>query len=157
MTSAVVLHVSGTPRPKQSARWVNGRPVSVAKTQKHLKAWTQRIVTACRAHLRAGGQPLSGAIAIRTDCFFASKDSKRHGQPHTNVPDKDNLEKAILDALQRGGILANDSAVAGGPLWKWWAAKAGAVIELRPFNSQAVERASVARDSDDDLGAKELS
>lgn len=63
---------------------------------------------------------------------FPTKDSKRHGLPHTHVPDADNLAKLALDALQRSGTLANDSAVSALTVRKVWCASplAGATFML---------------------------
>lgn len=63
-----------------------------------------------------------------------TKDSKRHGLPHTHVPDADNLAKLALDALQRAGTLANDSAVSSLSVRKVWASgdQAGASFLLEP-------------------------
>jgi hypothetical protein len=75
-----------------------------------------------------GDVPLSVVILFR----FPTKDSKRHGLPHTFVPDADNLAKLALDALQRSGTIANDSAVSALTVRKVWCASplAGAVFVL---------------------------
>lgn len=63
---------------------------------------------------------------------FPTRDTRRHGLPHTHVPDADNLAKLALDALQRAGTLANDSAVSHLAVRKIWCASplAGADFTL---------------------------
>jgi Holliday junction resolvase RusA-like endonuclease len=49
--------------------------------------------------------------------------------PHTQKPDKDNLEKAVMDALTSIGIWKDDCQVYGGITEKYWTAdKSGAEI-----------------------------
>jgi len=37
---------------------------------------------------------------------------------HTSKPDRDNVDKAILDALVSCGVLSDDKIVCGGQIWK---------------------------------------
>lgn len=71
--------------------------------------------------------PLTGPL--RVDCvfvfprhsnkFWKSKPTPRYF--HTVKPDRDNLDKAVLDAL-KGTVLADDASVCGGEIWKYHAA-----------------------------------
>jgi Holliday junction resolvase RusA-like endonuclease len=146
----IVLHVSGTPRPKQSARFVKGRVVSVERTNKLLKLWKASVRSQALRYSRSGGACIDGAVRADIDFYFATPKRERWGQPHTHVPDKDNLEKAVLDALKDTGVFTDDKMVAGGAVFKWWSEAAGAVIVLKPFQSH-VDDSHV--DDGDDLGA----
>ena len=42
------------------------------------------------------------------------------GLHRATKPDRDNLDKAILDALVRGGALVDDAGVCCGSVAKWW-------------------------------------
>lgn len=73
------------------------------------------------------GAPLSGPL--RVDCVFVFPRTK--GQqwkkrpmprlPHTKKPDRDNIDKAVLDALT-GILWVDDCQVCAGSLEKWIAA-----------------------------------
>lgn len=73
------------------------------------------------------GPPLEGAV--RVDCLFVfpresskvwkSKPMPRY--PHVVKPDRDNLDKLILDCL-RGVVLVDDNQVCAGEIQKWRAA-----------------------------------
>lgn len=73
------------------------------------------------------GPPLTGAL--RVDCIFVfpreqskvwkTKPMPRY--PHIVKPDRDNCDKAVLDAL-KGTIIREDSLVCDGRIQKWRAA-----------------------------------
>ena len=59
--------------------------------------------------------------------WSAAKRAKHTGQPHRNKPDKDNLEKALLDAL-----LADDSGVWDGRVSKVWGDAGRIIVQAIP-------------------------
>ena len=73
-----------------------------------------------------------GATAVSIDFSFPTKDTSRHGKPHTSRPDADNLAKLILDSLMRAGLIGDDAAVSSLTVRKTWgsASRAGADITL---------------------------
>lgn len=129
----IVLHVHGTPRPKQSARFVDGRAVGVTRTKRLQKLWAQQVVQAC-AVIADRPNWLNGPLCADRVFWFGTDKTERYGQPHTHRPDGDNLEKMMFDCMQSAGLIGNDSHVAGGSgPWKLWAPKPGAMIVLRPW------------------------
>jgi Holliday junction resolvase RusA-like endonuclease len=67
--------------------------------------------------------------------MFPCKDPKKWGTPHTVRPDKDNLEKAVLDCLVKAGILADDSLVYDGSFQKVWAERGGLSVVIKTSQS----------------------
>jgi Holliday junction resolvase RusA-like endonuclease len=74
-----------------------------------------------------------GQVNISWTAFFSipkSYSAKRRaalaGKPHTVKPDRDNVDKALLDAL-----FENDSIVSGGHLQKLWDDGRGARVEMK--------------------------
>lgn len=76
------------------------------------------------------GVPFTGPTGIKWIALFARPKShfKRNGELkenaptwHTGKPDRDNLDKALLDALVNAGILADDKQVCSGELLKVYA------------------------------------
>lgn len=125
---AITFTATGIPRPQPRPRVFRGRAVSTADPK--ARDWSDAIVRAASplGRVPLGDVPLAVVILFR----FPTKDAKRHGLPHTFVPDADNLAKLALDALQRSGTLANDSAVSLLSVRKVWAAgdQAGATFLL---------------------------
>lgn len=95
--------------------------------------WKDHPITAFKATVRLAAQeaykgpPLNGAL--RVDCIFVfpreqskvwkTKPMPRY--PHIVKPDRDNCDKAVLDAL-KGTIIREDSLVCDGRIQKWRAA-----------------------------------
>jgi Holliday junction resolvase RusA-like endonuclease len=116
------FEVVGLPAPQGSKSAIvrGGRAVMVeGKTDgqraKHT-SWRDSVATAAR-HVAEHDDvtaPLSGPLGI--DVLFrmprpASRPKSHHGW-HTVAPDKDKLLRATFDALQAGGLVANDSMFA---------------------------------------------
>ena len=61
--------------------------------------------------------------------FYFQKKGLNTTIPHTSKPDKDNLEKVVMDALTGIGVWNDDSQVYGGRTAKFWTDdKSGAEI-----------------------------
>jgi Holliday junction resolvase RusA-like endonuclease len=122
------FHVAGTPRPQSRPRFVHGRVVS--SPSRLLKLWRTLMLAAF-----VNGRPVNGPIRepVTVDCvaMFACKDAKKWGTPHSVRPDKDNLEKAVLDCLVRAGVLKDDSLVYGGDFRKVWAERGALDVVVR--------------------------
>ena len=82
--------------------------------------------------LMAGTMVLFGALAWWADKRWPAGAPERIGTDHTHKPDKDNLEKAVLDVLEMCGVFANDSQVSRGPVEKIWGARSGLSVEIAP-------------------------
>lgn len=82
-------------------------------------------------------EPWTGPIRLTIDAFFErpkylqKRSSPEGAIPHTSRPDRDNVDKAVMDALKDVGLFVDDAQVCDGPVRKWWVAKgcaAGVVI-----------------------------
>lgn len=71
------------------------------------------------------GRPLHGPTRVDVEAVFPRPKSliwKRKPMPrllHTAKPDRDNLDKCVLDALTQAGVIRDDAQVCGGEIWKW--------------------------------------
>lgn len=95
--------------------------------------WKQNIKRAAREQLglTEQSQPLittCSPIHCSIDIYFPRTRELEKAKypdgaiPHTKKPDRDNIEKGILDAL-RGIAFADDCAVCGGEVRKWYCAR----------------------------------
>lgn len=149
VNNMITLHIPGVARPKQSARFMNGRVIPVEATNRLLKLWGMSVAQACRRALDAGAEPIPGAVSIDVQFFFPTNKAERWGKPHTQRPDIDNLTKGLYDYLKKNKILAGDDCtIAGGENLKMWAKDAGTVLTIRPFGSPRTLEA----DQEDDIG-----
>lgn len=91
--------------------------------------WKAIVALAARPHRPV--EPISGPVRVTIDLFFPRpKRLMRKSDPdypiaHTSKPDRDNCEKAILDALTQDGWWHDDAQVCGGEVCKWYVSKGG--------------------------------
>lgn len=124
----LVFFVPGVPRPQPRPRLVKSGNV-ISTLDKNAARWRAQV----RKHVldamknRAGVEraclvrPLDGALRVDMRFCFPTKETSRHGKHHLQVPDKDNLEKLVLDSMEAAGIFAkSDSQVAEGETSKFW-------------------------------------
>jgi Holliday junction resolvase RusA-like endonuclease len=148
--------VFGTPRGKSRPRWTGKHMVSTANP--HEKLWKRFVERAAFAAVICRGDPLplfKGPVRCRMVFTFEPprSDRERIGTPHTLKPDKDNLEKLVLDAMTRAKVFRDDSQVADGPVEKWWGDRAGVVVMVEQIDGSAQSPIAEEPDAPDWLGA----
>lgn len=136
----------GQPRPQPTIRRGKGgkvfpgmfHPDSPGKSEKArkraapymaAKAFSDAIQTAVWQSGLRPSSPWSGPIRLDYDVFFErpkymlAKKFPDSTFLHTAKPDRDNLEKPIMDALKKAGLLVDDCFVCEGEPRKWYAAR----------------------------------
>ena len=65
------------------------------------------------------------------ESWSSKKKAQMLGQPHQQAPDKDNLEKALMDAIysKRGKQGSDDSHIYHNEVLKFWGAKGAIIIQ----------------------------
>lgn len=153
MPDQIVLHFDGTPQPQPRPRAVRGHITSAGALSKAGKAWRAQVEAVCAAArdgLDLDGEHawFRGALCVDLLFWFATDKAERHDGPHTAKPDKDNLEKMVLDCADRVKLLPKgDQRVSGGFTHKLWAPRPGALMRLRPWSPPPIPG------DDDDMGA----
>ena len=129
--SACEFRVNGDPiaQPRPRARNA-GAHARVYSPQSHpVYAWRAAIVEAAAPHKPA--EPLTGPVRVNLRFYFKRPQRLlRKRDPvariwHTGKPDRDNLDKAVLDCLTDAGWWADDSQVCAGELTKFYCNKGG--------------------------------
>lgn len=109
----------GQPRPKAFAR--GGR--AAVYDPGTAEGWKSLIAVACRKYIDNDTAPLGGPLQLDIDYYF--KRPKAHFRSNgdikdaapfwfTKKPDRDNLDKAVMDALTQLGIWEDDKQVVAG-------------------------------------------
>lgn len=104
-------------------------------------AWKAIVERACRDAIASSGRaaPLfTGPVRVSMQFNFRATSVSPPGKPHTIKPDKDNLEKLVLDVMERCGVYHNDSQVAAGPVSKMWAMQGGLSVLVEPLAASGV-------------------
>jgi len=96
---------------------------------KKVKPWRELICLHGRKHIPR--VPLDEPVCVDV-YFYLPRPKKLMGKkyrngpiPHTAKPDRDNLDKAVLDALKKDGWFRDDSIVCDGRILKVYHAKDG--------------------------------
>jgi Holliday junction resolvase RusA-like endonuclease len=120
------------PRQRNRIRWRKyGKPYSQSYTpfDHKVNGWKQCIYWHYKRQKATKIE--TGPVIVDIDFFFCRPKSKQGaGCPeqaylHDVKPDRDNLDKAVLDALKNAGAFKDDCQVAGGRIMKYWVAKGG--------------------------------
>lgn len=93
------------------------------------------MLAAFMQHRPASG-PITHAVRVDMLVMFPIKDRARWGTAHTSKPDKDNVEKAVLDCLVQAKILQDDSLAFTGEFTKVWAERGGLDVRIGAADSQ---------------------
>lgn len=143
----LVIEVAGVPhgRPRARSRAVFSKKAGkwVAMTYQPAKprrgggkderawakanAWFSAVKTACAGKMPP--EPWTGPVRLTIDAYFPrpkrmlARKYPREAIPHAAKPDRDNVDKAVMDALKDAGLFADDSQACDGPVRKWYAEK----------------------------------
>lgn len=174
--SEVIARVFIAGRPRTKGHMLAGPGGRGMRDRELLQVWMRTLARGLQSQLgiklkrvarkvrRSDAEPYAGAVEIH--CFFrfereVSVDIRRPGQvlPSCAGPwpttilfgDEDTLRRAVLDALVKSGVIADDSLSVGGMNYKRWCEpgeQAGVLIVVQePPSVQAVlltERAAMA-------------
>lgn len=126
--------IPGKPFAKQRPRFTNGRAYTPDATVSFERTVGQYAVA-------AGLPTLSGPVRLSIVAVFEPAQSwskKRKAaamwNPHTQKPDLDNIEKAILDGLNRIAYV-DDSQVCMVDKRKMWGSEAQTIVEVTPLTT----------------------
>jgi len=130
------------PRPRATSfRSKDGRRRTRVYDAGSADAWKAEVVAAGRPHRPR--QPLAGPLTVHLTFYLPRPGRLQRRKdpdgpiPHDVKPDKDNLEKAVLDALTGDSWWNDDCQVFAGHTEKYYAAKAddpGCLVEVIAHN-----------------------
>lgn len=118
------------PRPRAFARKMGAKFVARVYEAGTAEKWKSDVIQAGRP--QRPETPLDGPVTVtirflmpRPKRLMRRKDPEE-AIPCTAKPDRDNLEKAVLDALTNDGWFRDDAQVVGGEVTKFYHPKSGA-------------------------------
>ena len=131
--------VQGLPKAQPRVKFASRGKFGKAYTPDSANDWKACVMLTAKAHFH---EPLDGPISVSI-CFyflrpknhFNSKGALKPNAPlyHTSTPDRDNLDKCVLDALTQVGMWHDDAQVCAGGIDKRYASpgeSAGARITI---------------------------
>lgn len=140
------------PRPRAFARKMGDKYVARVFESGTAEGWKSLIAQAARPHTPKA--PLVGPVFVDVVFYFARPKSHYVGNNpakalrkdaplyHTSKPDRDNLDKAVLDALtQLGGFWRDDAQVCSGIIAKMYSDQPGVHVEISQLIGTEVSHA----------------
>lgn len=139
----MMFFLVGTPKPKQRPRISQPNYKMRPKVYSPVSEWETNILAQLKILKKR--KNLYYDKAIRVDCVFFLPRPKHHYRTgkyshllkptapiyHTIKPDRDNLDKPILDRMTKAGILSDDCIVVGGsPEKKWSHSHGGCLVRI---------------------------
>lgn len=136
----VTIEIPGTPYAKKRHRSAGRRTFNPPENV----AYDRRVGMIAMQHFRA---PITGPVKLTILCTFeppqswSKKKAAAHvGRYHTQKPDMDNLEKAVMDALN-GIAYLDDKQVADKVARKVWGPVARTVVQIEALEAMCAETA----------------
>lgn len=120
--AARVIPIMGQRVTKTGARVQCVRMVPDSGSGGAIKAWRQRVmgaVTLAMYEYHWRTVTADTPVLVDVDWVIKIKDIPDTLQPHIRKPDRDNLDKAILDPMTRCGAWHDDCQVIAGAIDKW--------------------------------------
>jgi Holliday junction resolvase RusA-like endonuclease len=143
----IQFEVLGTPMPQGSKKAfaAHGRAMMKEAGGLNHAAWRNAVAKAAKDVAGHDGvtAPLTGPLRVDITYRFPMPKSRPKAVRQagigwkTTVPDKDKLDRCIGDALQAGGLIADDSLICDGGSTKYettgWT---GCIISITPMNQK---------------------
>ena len=126
-TTLVAVFIQGVPGAQPRARFSKqGKFVKTYTPKTPTMDWKARIALALNG-VSIPAQPLRidwVAVMPRAAGHWKKDGTLRNAAPvhHTSKPDRDNIDKAVMDQLKASGVLNEDAHVHRGELFKRWQA-----------------------------------
>ena len=162
------IYVGGAPKGQPRGRHVpagKGKFRVVSTADPKIAAYRTRLIAVMKKAAKdQGWEPpklvggpwrVRPSHLVRVDvvAYFPTQDAERWGHYCGKKPDRDNIDKLILDcagAKNGAGLFKDDACVAAGGVLKVWSGLGGVQITLSSLDGQMHQQ-----DDDDDLGALE--
>jgi Holliday junction resolvase RusA-like endonuclease len=150
------IYVAGAPKGQPRGRHVpagKGKFRVVSTADPKITAYRTRLIAVMKEEAKSQGWETPKLVEVNILAFFYTKDSFKWGHYCGKKPDRDNIDKLILDcagAKNGAGLFKDDACVAAGSVTKLWSRLGGLQIELTSLDGVWPQQ-----DDDDDLGAQE--
>lgn len=153
MTNSVGIYMAGDPVGQPRARCIplpGGKVKMVSTADKKKKAYKTHLISVMRAAMKAAKWEPPKLVRCDVEAFFYTRKSQLWGKYCGKKPDRDNIDKLILDCAEAAGVFTGgDEGVVEGRIRKIWS-EAGGVTAV----FQSLDHVGTADDdAEGDLGA----
>ena len=110
----VSFEVTGVPQPQGNKTVYNGHVVEGRRpaAREAFKSWRGAVTDAARAACAEHGPFPDGPLHLQLTFWMPKPSTARKREVWCwKLPDIDKLERAVLDALEQSGLIANDSRI----------------------------------------------
>jgi Holliday junction resolvase RusA-like endonuclease len=134
MAESLTIYVAGDPVGQPRARCIplpGGKVKLVSTADKKKKAYKTRLIAAMKRAAKKQGWQVPELVACYIVAFYSTRSPERWGNYCGKKPDRDNIDKLILDCAGKkngAGIITDDAKVAQGGVMKIWSRHGGVSI-----------------------------
>ena len=135
-TSAPSLFVAiaGSPVGQPRGRCVQGRPAPVSTMKASIRAYRAHMVEVMKIVVKHAGWQRVKLFECSITAYYPTRNSKLWGRYCGKVPDRDNIDKLILDCAKTAGIIKDDAGAVEGGVRKLWAQTGDVHIAFRSLD-----------------------
>lgn len=145
---SLFVAVSGNPVGQPRPRCVPGRRTPVSTMKASVKAYRTHMVAVMKHAVKLAGWRRVKLFECSIVAYYPTPNSKLWGRYCGKVPDRDNIDKLILDCAKTAKIIKDDAGAVEGGVRKLWSQSGG--VHMRFLDLGAANPPDADKD---DLGA----
>ena len=143
MFNKLFIYVAGDPVGQPRARCIalpGGKVKLISTADKKKSAYKKQLIALMKREAKRQGWEAPALAACFVLAYFGTKHKDRWGRYCGKKPDRDNIDKLILDCAgekKGAGIIKDDAKIVEGGVRKMWGNKGAVLIEFRAYPKDA--------------------
>ncbi|KKL65547.1 hypothetical protein LCGC14_2153870 [marine sediment metagenome] len=135
-TPSLFVAIKGSPVGQPRPRCIPGRRTPVSTMKKEIKAYREHMITVMKVAVKHSPDRWRRLKLFECNitAYYPTKNKKLWGRYCGKVPDRDNIDKLILDCAKTAGIIKDDAGAVEGGVRKLWAQTGDVHIAFRSLD-----------------------
>lgn len=133
-TPSLFVAVQGSPVGQPRPRCIPGRRTPVSTMKASVKAYRAHMVEVMKVAVKRSEWQRVKLFECSTTAYYPTRNAKLWGHYCGKVPDRDNIDKLILDCAKTAKIIQDDAGAVEGGVKKLWSQSGGVHIMFRSLD-----------------------
>ena len=133
-SDGLFIAIKGSPVGQPRPRCVPGRRTPVSTMKAKVKAYRKHMIAVMKTAVKSAGWRRAKLFECSITAYYPTPKSERWGRYCGKVPDRDNIDKLILDCAKAAGIIVDDAGAVEGGVRKLWSEVGGVHIRFRSLD-----------------------